>query len=70
MTEQGQRAQEILNWAWEDPAARKAEAAQRLNEMADGTTGQALAEIQDAGTMLNRLVIPQETISSQLGMRS
>lgn len=69
MTEQGQQAQEILNWAWENPAARKVEAARQLNEMADGATGQALAEIQDAGTMLNRLTVPQETISEQAGIR-
>lgn len=69
LTPEGQQASKITDWAWEDPGLRVAEARRRLEALAVGADGQALAEIQDAAKMLARLagtVNPSDTISSQL----
>ncbi len=54
-TVQGKQAYDILDWAYEDPPGRAAEAVQRVDELARSADGDALAEIQDAGSMLSRL---------------
>ena len=68
MTPEGMQAEQILDWAWDDPDLRAAEAHDRLAKLAEGATDQALIEIQDAGTMLARLSGPTmrvNTITSQ-----
>jgi hypothetical protein len=54
-TVQGRQAYAILDWAYENPAARAAEAVARVDELARSADGDALAEVQDAGSMLSRL---------------
>jgi len=69
LTPDGTEAYRILRWAQEDPAGRKAEAVRQVNDLARpllGQDSQALAEVQDAGTMLSRLVGAEpETITAQ-----
>ncbi len=60
LTADGTEAWRILRWAQEDPAGRVAEAQRQVNDLARPLLGQpsqaqALAEVQDAGTMLSRL---------------
>lgn len=55
MTPRGQQALSIAQWAWEDPAGRVQTAIQQVRGLASTATGDELAEIQDAGTMLHRL---------------
>ena len=67
MTPQGTQAYAILDWAYEDPAERAAEGLRRVSELARSLTadgGQALREVQDAGTMLSRL---SQSVSFQAG---
>lgn len=69
MTPEGRKASEITDWAWQDPRARIPEARRQLGALAEHATGPALAEIQDAGTMLARLagsLAPAGTIGEQL----
>lgn len=69
LTPQGKQAQQIVDWAWDQPAERAAEGLRRISALAATAEGQALIEIQDAGTMLARLAgatIQPETISSQV----
>ena len=54
-TEQGKQAYAILDWAYEDPQGRAAEAVRRVGELARTADGDALREVQDAGAMLSRL---------------
>ena len=71
LTPAGTEAYRILRWAQEDPAGRKADAQRQVNDLARPLLGhpdqtQALAEVQDAGTMLSRLVGAEpETITAQ-----
>jgi hypothetical protein len=52
----GQQAERIAKWAWDDPAARVADAIARVNELARSSQDPAeLTEIQDQGTYLSRL---------------
>jgi hypothetical protein len=55
MTPQGQQAYKILDWAYEDPQARAAEAVRKVDVIARAADGDALREVQDAGTILSRL---------------
>lgn len=60
LTPDGTEAYRILRWAQENPADRKSDAQRQVNDLArpllgDTTQAQALAEVQDAGTMLSRL---------------
>jgi len=60
LTPDGTEAYRILRWAQEDPANRAADAQRQVNDLARPLLGQpsqvqALAEVQDAGTMLSRL---------------
>jgi hypothetical protein len=60
LTPDGTEAYRILRWAQEDPAVRAAEAVRQVNDLARPLLGvpaqaAALAEVQDAGTMLSRL---------------
>lgn len=60
LTPDGTEAYRILRWAQEDPAGRAAEAQRQMNDLARPLLGNpsqagALAEVQDAGTMLERL---------------
>jgi hypothetical protein len=71
LTEQGQQANRILAWVFDDPDGRAAEGMRRLNALAETATGQALTEIRDAGTTVSRMIppartMPSDTISSQL----
>jgi hypothetical protein len=74
MTPDGQQAMAIARWAWADPSGRVGEAISKVRALASSATGQALAEIQDAGTMLSRLagtldtgpVVAEGTIIGQL----
>ena len=71
LTPEGAEAYRILRWAQEDPAGRKADAHRQVNDLArpllgDTAQAQALAEVQDAGTMLSRLAVAEpETITAQ-----
>lgn len=71
-TTPGQQAYKILDWAYEDPQARAAEAVRKVNDLARTADGAALREVQDAGTMLSRLAgtltkdATTATISGQL----
>lgn len=56
MTPKGERAQQIMRWVFDDPDNRAATGRDQLNELADGTTGQELTEIQDAGLSVSRLL--------------
>ena len=63
LTPDGTEAYRILRWAQEDPAGRAADAQRQVNGLARPLLGQlsqaqALAEVQDAGTMLSRLAAP------------
>ena len=68
MTPEGQRALDLAQWAWADPRGRVQQALDEVSAMAATATGQALNEIQDAGTMLTRLAgtLDSETITQQL----
>jgi hypothetical protein len=68
MTPEGQRALDLAQWAWADPRGRVQQALSEVSGMAATATGQALSEIQDAGTMLTRLAgtLEPETITQQL----
>lgn len=60
LTPDGTEAYRILRWAQEDPAGRAADARRQMADLArpllgDTAQTQALAEVQDAGTMLSRL---------------
>ena len=60
LTQEGRQAYAILKWAQEDPAGRAVQAQQQVDGLARPLLGQpgqvqALAEVQDAGTMLARL---------------
>jgi hypothetical protein len=56
-TAAGAQARSIMRWAWQDPQERAVGALEQVHELAAAATDpQALAEIQDAGTMLSRLV--------------
>jgi hypothetical protein len=81
LTPDGTEAYRILRWAQEDPAGRAAEAVGQVNDLArpllgDTAQAQALAEVQDAGTMLARLAGslagvtggggPAESVSGQM----
>lgn len=71
MTADGAQARSIMRWAWQDPAGRAVGALERVNELAAAAQpgSQALLEIQDAGTMLSRLVgtlNTASTVSAQL----
>lgn len=55
MTPQGKQAYAILDWAYEDPQGRAADAVRRVDDLARSADGQALREVQDAGAMLARL---------------
>jgi hypothetical protein len=71
MTPQGQQADAILGWVFDDPEGRAAEGLRRLNELAAAAENgsQALREIQDAGTTVSRMLPdpPARTISDQMG---
>lgn len=57
MTAAGVEARSVARWAWQDPQERAVGALERVNEMAARASDpQALREIQDAATMLSRLV--------------
>lgn len=74
MTAAGAEARSVARWAWQDPEARAVDGLERVNEMAArAPDAQALAEIQDAAAMLNRLAgtvnaqrEPVRLISAQL----
>ena len=78
MTIEGGKAAGIAKWAWQDPAGRVEQAISEVRELANTVTDPAaLAEIQDAGTMLSRLASsvrrqpppePEPTIGDQLGL--
>jgi hypothetical protein len=53
--------QELVRWAWQDPAGRVQPALLQVREMAADATGPYLAELQDAGTMLSRLASSLDT---------
>jgi len=60
LTPDGTEAYRILRWAQEDPANRATEAQRHLTDLAmpllhRESQAQALREVQDAGTMLERL---------------
>ena len=60
LTPDGTEAYRILRWAQEDPANRAIEAQRHLADLAmpllhRESQAQALREVQDAGTMLERL---------------
>jgi len=60
LTPDGTEAYRILRWAQEDPAGRAAEAQRHMADLARPllhreSQTQALAEVRDAGTMLERL---------------
>lgn len=71
MTAAGAEARSVMRWAWQAPQERAVGALERVNEMAAAAEpgSQALLEIQDAGTMLSRLVGTlniASTVSAQL----
>lgn len=72
-TPAGRKAYEILNWAYRDPAGRADRALERISALAESSTGDALREVRDAGTMCSRLAgatisDQAEPISSQAGL--
>lgn len=65
-TPEGQRAQQILDWAYEAPGTRASDGLRRVNAIAARTTGRALLEVQDAGSMLARLAsVPPGTYADE-----
>jgi hypothetical protein len=56
LTEAGTEARSIMRWAWQDPQQRAEAALETIHEMAAAAMPAELPEIQDAGTMLSRLV--------------
>lgn len=57
MKPSAQKASDILDWAFEKPAERAAEGLRQVNELAAAETDKhTLAVLQDAGTMLTRLI--------------
>ena len=59
LTAVGEQAYEIAQWAFEDPAARKTEAQQRLAALR-AATPQERNEVGDASTMVARLGGPAQ----------
>lgn len=60
LTPEGTEAYRVLRWAQADPVNRAADAQRQVNDLArpllgDSSHAAALAEVQDAGTMLGRL---------------
>jgi hypothetical protein len=70
MTPQGQQAEAIVDWVFGDIASRAEDGMRRLDDLAtaEPAGSQALREIQDAGTVVSRL-LPSgpATISDQMG---
>jgi hypothetical protein len=58
LTAAGAEARSIMRWAWQDPQHRAAASLETIRELATSAEpgSPELAEIQDAGTMLSRLV--------------
>jgi hypothetical protein len=54
MSTPGEQAQQIVRWAWDDPAGRAADALSSVGELA--RTSPHDNEVTDAAVMLSRLV--------------
>ena len=52
----GRQAYSVLTWVYEDPVARASVGVARVSELARQAAGAALAEVQDVGKMLSRLL--------------
>lgn len=61
LTEAGAEARSILRWAWQDPQQRAVGALEAVSGMAVDAGPGELPEIQDAATMLSRLVSSLDT---------